>query len=159
MDNGTPIRNFCPEELHILQLIAAFDSFMLDDQRDWFYFSEVIIDNAHKDIKKGIDLLVLDQEIKDALKQLLDTNNMEFCDLSILVVLYPLLVKSEKNNDLVQACLSHLIGNNLIQEPLIASAQLESGAFKAELETYALMPHMKAVKELLLDVEADLAKP
>lgn len=83
---------------------------------------------------------------------------MEFCDLPILVVLYPLLVKSEENNELVQACLSHLIGNNLINEPFIAGVQLEAGAFNSEMNTYTLLPHMKAVKELLIDIEADLTK-
>ncbi|MFH4146802.1 hypothetical protein WAI91_22855, partial [Acinetobacter baumannii] len=57
--NGTAIRTFNPEQLQILQKIAALDSFMLDDQRDWFYFSEVAIDNAYKDMKKGLELLVL----------------------------------------------------------------------------------------------------
>ena len=156
--NGTAIRTFNPEQLQILQKIAALDSFMLDDQRDWFYFSEVAIDNAYKDMKKGLELLVLNEDIKDALKQLLDANNMEFCDLPILVVLYPLLVKSEENNKLVQACLSHLIGNNLINEPFIAGVQLEAGAFNSEMNTYTLLPHMKAVKELLIDIEADLTK-
>lgn len=50
--NGTAIRTFNPEQLQILQKIAALDSFMLDDQRDWFYFSEVAIDSAYKDMKK-----------------------------------------------------------------------------------------------------------
>ena len=156
--NGTAIRTFNPEQLQILQKIAELDSFMLDDKRDWFYFSEVTIDNAYKDMKKGLELLVLNEDIKDALKQLLDANNMEFCDLPILVVLYPLLVKSEENNELVQACLSHLIGNNLINEPFIAGVQLEAGAFNSEMNTYTLLPHMKAVKELLIDIEADLTK-
>jgi len=57
--NGTAIRTFNPEQLQILQKIAALDSFMLDDQRDWFYFSEVTIDNAYKDMKKGLELLVV----------------------------------------------------------------------------------------------------
>lgn len=108
-------------------------------------------------MKKGLELLVLNEDNQDALKQLLDANNMEFCDLPILVVLYPLLVKSEENNELVQACLSHLIGNNLINEPFIRSVQ-RAGAFNSEMNTYTLLPHMKAVKELLIDIEADLTK-
>lgn len=101
--------------------------------------------------------MVLNEDIKDALKQLLDANNMEFCDLPIPGFVSPL-VKSEENNELVQACLSHLIGNNLINEPFIAGVQLEAGAFNSEMNTYTLLPHMKAVKELLIDIEADLTK-
>ncbi len=65
------------------------------------FTSEVAIDNAYKDMKKRFRTVGFNQDIKDALKQLLDANNMEFCNLPILVVLYPLLVKSEENNELV----------------------------------------------------------
>lgn len=152
------VKSFTDNELIILSKMSALDQFMLDDSRDWFYFSEITIDNAYQSMKKGIDLLVLDHDIKDSLKQLMMLNNCMFTDLSILIILYPLLVRSEDNTTLVQSCLSHLITKKIVTNPVISMSELTKDTLDAELETYRLLPHMKALSELILEIKIDLDK-
>lgn len=153
-----PVQFFNEKELSVLSKISAIDKFMLDDSRDWFYFSEIAIENAYKAMRKGIELLVLDQDIKDALKQLMAQNNNEFTDLSILIVIFPLLARSEESLPLVQSCLSHLITNKLASNPDISFCVLKPNTLDSELDTYKLLPHMKALTELIYEINEDLQK-
>lgn len=145
-------------ELTVLSKISALDQFMLDDSRDWFYFSEILIDNAYRSIERSLDLLLLDHEIKDSLKSMRSPYNSLFTNLSILVVLFPLLVRSEANMTLVQSCLSHLENNHLLENDVISMSSMKLNTLDDELEIYKILPHMKALVELITAIQVDLKK-
>ncbi|HCA5182998.1 TPA: hypothetical protein MW242_002622 [Acinetobacter baumannii] len=151
--NGNIIQLFQPEVVETIGVIAALDSFMLDDSKDWFYFSEITVDNAYKAIANGIRSLIVDTDLKDSLQQLLSENNAVFTDLAILTIIYPLLLKSEQNVDLIQACLTILMKQDTPYHPLFTVYELAPGIFNKYTEIYILLPHMKPVLNLLNEID------
>lgn len=137
------------EEIGFFKLAYAMDKFMLDDSKDWFYWSEFTIDNAYTALHDGISRLVIDEDLKQCLL------NLKYCqcsDLSFRVLAYAQLVRSEANTDLVRSCLSLLQTRNLELDPSIADCTLDLTLLRKYEETYQLLPHMKSVLILIKEI-------
>lgn len=137
------------EEISFFRLAFAMGEFMLDDSKEWFYWSECTIDNAYTALFDGISRLVIDEDLKQSLL------NLEVCpcsDLAFSVLAYAQLVISHANTDLVRSCLNLLQVRNLKLDPNFSDCTLDLALLRKYEETYQLLPHMKSVLILIKDI-------
>ena len=140
-----------PAALAVLQNISAIDQFILDDQQDWFYFSEVLIHEAGKALDDAIDHLDTNKSVQSAIQNL---KHLEFTELSIMLVLYDLMSKGDF--DLVKLCLNQLKNKQLLNEGFFVNYPLQQEHLEQLRMTYQALPILKPVDDLIIDIQKNL---
>ena len=137
------------EQYELLKLAYAMDSFMLDDSKDWFYWSEFTIDNAYTALQDGLSRLIIEEDMKNSL---LNLKFGQCSDLAFGILAYAQLARSEVNTDLIRSCLSVLETRNLASDPELDDCTIDHEQLRKYEETYQLLPHMKSVLLLIKDI-------